>query len=291
MELLKTYSIKGKKMFGKSGPDVKKLDDGVKVVVYNLGKARIHSYITPEESFGDATHIIETENFLVLIDSQFMTKYAKGFREYADSIGKTIAGIIISHAHPDHYFGLADYFGDITSYAFPEVRKDITEKGQVMLDSIRKNMGDAVPKKIKVPDENLHTGSVTIDGLKYIYTKYKSAEADVQTVLELPDLGVMIVQDLVYNNYHPWLSSVTFDNWLQILEELKAKKYSLIMVGHGMPTSNTYFDSMIRYLNNAAIILQGRKKGSEERIKEKLVELYPHRQGAKIIDMYLEDLL
>lgn len=275
--------------FGKSGPDVKILKSGSKIVTYSLGKVRIHTYISPESSFGDTTHIIESKNYLVLVDAQYLKEYAIEFREYADSLNKP-GSIVISHSHPDHYLGLK-YFSDIDRYALEEVKMDIEQKGEAMLKESRKMLGDKIADTLVTPNKILVPGTVVLDNVTYKYTKVQNAEADVQLVIELPELKVIIVQDLVYSGYHPWLSSIDLSGWITALENLKKLKYTMVLVGHGNPTTPASYDSMIRYLTYAQAVVDRYIK-NPEKFKKALVTQYPRerRKGANIIDMYLEYL-
>ncbi len=119
---------------------------------------KIHTYLS---NALQATHIIESENSLVLVDSQFMAPFAVEFREYADSLGKPIERVIISHAHPDHFFGLGAAFEDLEDivYALEGTRQFIEEVGPGMLENMKPRLGDAAPEKIVVPGQTLEPGT------------------------------------------------------------------------------------------------------------------------------------
>lgn len=274
----------------KNGIDQVKLPTGAKVIIYNLGKVKIHTYISPEESLGTTTHIIETPNYLSIIDSQYMIPYSKEFREYANSLNKTIAGVVISHSHPDHYFGLTSSFSDVLSYALPQTIEDIKTKGPTMIKESKKELGSLVPDHVTVPTNVLHLGDVVVDGLTFSYKKYDRAEADTQVVLELPELQTVIVQDAISNRYHPWLGQYT-DNWIQLLHRLKSdyKNDKTILVGHGNPSSSRAYDRMIKYLEDSKSII-AQSGGDKKIIEEKLIAAYPNYKGRHIIPMWLKYL-
>ncbi len=274
--------------FGKSGPHGKRFDSGAKLITYNLNKARIHTYVAPEKSFGNATHIIESGKYLVIIDSQYSVPYSKEFRKYANSLNKPIAGVIISHAHPDHYFGLTSAFSDVPSYSLSEVIRDIKKNGPQMILESKKKMGDLIPNKITIPNNILHPGKVTIDGITYIYTKYDNAEADTQVVIEIPKLRLVIIQDAVYNGYHPWLGPNT-KGWIKLLDTIKEryKKDGIVLVGHGMHASTKIYDVMKQYLRDSEAIIN-KHKGDKKAIEKALIEKYPKYKGRHIIPMFLE---
>ena len=263
---------------------IKPLKTGATIHIADFGPAKIHTYVAPEDSFGDTTHIIESDNNLLIVDSQYLIPYAKEVRAYANNLGKPIAGIIISHAHPDHYFGLGE-FADVPSYALPEVIKDIEQSGNHMIEESKKGLGDLVPDKIVIPQNPLSVGETNIDGIQYRFDRYTNAEADSQLVIELPQLGAVIVQDIVYNGYHPWLGK-TVPNWISTLKQFnqRYKNYPYVFAGHGQPTLHGCYDQMIGYLTNAIPLLMS---GDKDKVESSLVKMYPNLKGRKLIPLYL----
>ncbi|RLC02043.1 MAG: hypothetical protein DRI57_30455, partial [Deltaproteobacteria bacterium] len=174
--------------------------DGTTSVV-ERGGVRIHTYLSDALQ---ATHIIESANSLVLVDAQFMAPFAKEFRSYADSLGKPVERVIISHGHPDHFFGLGAAFDDMSDriYALEGVRQFIETVGPGMLENMRPRLGDAAPDKIVVPTRVIEPGAETIDGVRYEFERYEDGEASEQLVIRLPDLNILIVQDLAFNSLH-----------------------------------------------------------------------------------------
>lgn len=254
-----------------------------KVIDSNESGLTIHTYVAGEDSFGTATHILETPGGLQIIDTQYLRKYAQEFRAYADSLNKGISLVIISHAHPDHYFGL-EYFQDVTSLAFPEVINKIKEGGQHMINESKKGLGDAVTDNIFLPKASLSTKDIILDGLICKINKYENAESEVQTVVTLPQYKVIILQDLVANGYHPWLGK-TIQGWINRLEVIARRyaDYGHIFVGHGKPTQYEAYNQMIKYLTFAESILG-------PNMYERLVREYPNLKGRQLINMYTKYL-
>src|SRR6266704_2553896 len=102
------------------------------IIEKKAGDVRIHTFVAAftDNNIANATHIIESKNTLVLIDGQFLAPYATEFRKYADSLGKPIERLYLSHRHPDHWFGLGTAFSDITIYALQETMSFIQEHGE-----------------------------------------------------------------------------------------------------------------------------------------------------------------
>ena len=130
------------------------VSDPIIMVVKQTGDVRIHTFVSSfaYDNIANATHIIETKNQLVLVDGQFLVPYATAFRDYADSLGKPIERLYLSHRHPDHWFGSGTAFSDITIYALPETMSFIQEHGEASRSDHWK-LGDLVPDQIVVPQK------------------------------------------------------------------------------------------------------------------------------------------
>src|SRR5262245_56823477 len=103
--------------------------DGIKRIAKKAGDVRIHTFIASftYDNIANSTHIIESKSKLVLVDGQFLAPYAKQFRDYANSLGKPIERLYLSHRHPDHWFGLGAAFSDIDIHALRETQTFIQE--------------------------------------------------------------------------------------------------------------------------------------------------------------------
>lgn len=267
-------------------PTVKTTNLGATLVTYEFpGKnVKIHTYMSPYEVFADSTHIIETDNNLVLIDSQYLKDYAKEFRAIGDSLHKPIAGVIISHGHPDHVFGLDAAFKDVPVYALPGVINSLTQRREYMIKENKKTLGDKIADDVLIPQYPLNLGEIRVDGLLYKYSKYTNAESDETLVIELPELGVFIPQDLVSSGVHLWLTK-DIKHWINILKELP--KYPLILGGHGLPVGPEAYDFLIEYLTYAQQLIDKYGKDNSVMITKLLVEKYPYLKAVPLIGMSL----
>src|SRR5260370_30426300 len=118
------------------------------IIVKRAGDVRIHTFVSAftADNIANATHIIESQNALVLVDGQFLAHYAREFRRYADDLartsGKKIERLYLSHSHPDHWFGLGAAFDDIPIYALPETIAFIKDHGEASVQHHLKKLGD-----------------------------------------------------------------------------------------------------------------------------------------------------
>lgn len=88
----------------------------------NFKNFSVHTYTAPEAGYLVNSQIIETEKHILIIDTQFLIKSAEEVFNFAKKIGKPIARVIVTHAHPDHWFGNS-IFADCDIFALPQVKK------------------------------------------------------------------------------------------------------------------------------------------------------------------------
>src|ERR1700681_1499137 len=85
---------------------------------------KVHCIQSPIDGELSNAQLIETANSLLLIDTLQLVPYANELRAYILDLGKPLKKVIITHVHPDHWFGAAS-FKDYPIYAFPEVIEKI----------------------------------------------------------------------------------------------------------------------------------------------------------------------
>ncbi|MFK7803760.1 MAG: MBL fold metallo-hydrolase [Anaerolineae bacterium] len=247
-------------------------DSGLMVTVQNLGDVTVHSLTAPEMLFANSTHIIETKNSLVLIDTQFLLPMALDYRAYADSLDKLIGRLIITHEHPDHFLG-SEAFADIDIYALAETSELIAEVGQAEVDEKQADFGDAIASTFVVPTA-IEPGTIEIDGVAFDLTLVENAEADFQLVVGLPDYDVFAVGDIVYSGVHLIMAGAP-PTWIEALNALKADStdQTIVLAGHGLPGSADLYDANIAWLAKASELLGTVNNGDEW--KAGLIEAFP----------------
>jgi glyoxylase-like metal-dependent hydrolase (beta-lactamase superfamily II) len=258
------------------------------MVAKHVGDVRIHTFVSSFAShhIANATHIVESPHKLVLVDAQFLAPYARKFREYADSLGKPIDRLYLSHRHPDHWFGLATGFGDVPVHALAETIDFVKEHGE---DSVRDHwkLGDLAPDRAVVPEVVAEPGEEDVDGVTYLLAKVTEAEVDYQLTIALPQLAVYFAQDLLYSGTHLYLTK-QMDRWIQVLNALLTTDYELFMPGHGLPADKNEVARNVEYL---AAARQAIADGlTQEDFRDFLLHRYPDRACPGIFDIYLPRL-
>ena len=265
------------------------LPDPVTLIVKESGGVRIHAFISPDAFLSNSTWVIEGPNEVVVVDGQFVVPYAQWFRGYVNSLLKPINRIYLSHEHPDHFFGVSGAFPDVPVHALQETIDFLKANGEAIRADRQKVFGGFVPDALVIPQHVVTPGTEVIDGITFEHAVYHHGEVETQLVINLPELGVSIVQDLVYSGGHVYIHSLDSSGWLSILEGFKRSPYELFLAGHGGTADKAEIGANADYI--AAAVKIANESADVEAYKAALLAAYPDRKGTAIIDIYAPNLL
>lgn len=260
-------------------------ESGLTVTVQTAGDHTIHTLVAPEQAFADATHIVETDNALVLFDTQFLLPNAVDFRAYADSLGKPIEAVFITHAHPDHFLG-SEAFADLPVFALAEVVDGIAANGDAEVAEKQGEFGPDLIASTYVIPEVVEPGTTEIDGVAFDLASVVDAEAEVQLVVRVPDAGAVVAGDIIYSGVHLILAGPP-DTWTAAIDDLAADAadYPLVLPGHGNATDPSVYDTNVAWLATAGELLGTATTGDE--FKQGLVDAFPDLGMEAAIDFVL----
>jgi glyoxylase-like metal-dependent hydrolase (beta-lactamase superfamily II) len=257
------------------------------VRVSQFGPIKIHSYLSPADGFHVNTQMIEGPTAVVIFDGQLLLPYADEVASYAQTLGKPVDRIILSHAHTDHWSGLqvlTERFPNARVFALDGVADQLRARGLARLDSFRPIYGDKIATKVTVPTETITEGLQQIDGITYDFKRFVDGESDLQLAALLPEQKVLMAFDLVFSpNEHAFTVVDHFDHWMIILESLKTLQgYDTITIGHDTPVYRSAIDSTIAYVKRAKEIHAA--SADAKTYSESLKAAFPDRQQAAWVD-------
>src|SRR5882757_10552333 len=257
------------------------------ILVSQFGPVKIHSYLSPLDGFHVNTQMIEGPTAVVIFDGQLLLPYADEVASYAQTLGKPVERIILSHAHTDHWSGLqvlTERFPDARVFALDGVADQLRAKGQARIDSFRPIYGDRIATKVTVPKETITEGVQRIDGITYDFKRFDDAESDLQLAALLPEQKVLMAFDLVFSpNEHAFTVVDHFDHWMIVLDQLDVLQgYDTITIGHDTPVHRSAIDSTITYIKRAKEIHAA--SADAKTYSESLKAAFPDRQQAGWVD-------
>ena len=207
------------------------------ITVTPAGAATVHTYTAPETGWRANSHVIELASQAVLFDVPLTEEYARELLAVAAGLGKPLTRLYISHAHPDHFAGAA--LIEAPSYAPGPVKDLIDRSGDLRIQRgyacTPGHTGVPLPRSRPVDHAVAPGAEETLDGIRLRFEAVPQAETDSQLTIALPDAGVLITQDVLYNGVHMFLGEHAFDAWQAAITALEALPYETTIPGHGLP--------------------------------------------------------
>jgi glyoxylase-like metal-dependent hydrolase (beta-lactamase superfamily II) len=248
--------------------------------------APIHTFTASEDGWLVNSHVIEFSSQLFVIDAQYTLPNGREVVRYAWGLRKPMTRLIVTHYHPDHILGAAAF--DVPLYALESVAEKIGAVGDRVAQEERQKVGGDIPANARRPDRRIAEGVEILDGVGLELQRLKGAETEDALTIALPDAGAIIVQDLVYNQAHPFLGERRFDSWRAALRAYQALPYEVVLPGHGVPGRKALYGEMLRYLDVAEEALTAARAPSE--FRQRMIDRFPNYGGLKVLDHQLRFL-
>jgi len=244
------------------------------------GELCVHTYTAPDDGWCVNSHIVETATGLVVVDAQYTLTYAREAVAYAATLGKPITRLYITHYHPDHLLGAPAFSCPI--YALASVAARIDAVGDRVAAEEHEKLGDIVPVRAKRPNQIVAPGVEMVGGVHFEFLHLHDAETQDALMVGLPDHGVLMTQDLIYNEVHVFVGERAFDSWAAALQRTQALNYDTLLPGHGSPGGPELYRAMSQYLDAARDALSKSKSGAE--LKSRLIAAFPDHRGRVLLD-------
>ncbi len=214
-------------------------------------------FFSDESGFAVASVIVMGKTDAALIDAQW--SLSNGHRVAAEILetGKHLKTIYVTHAHPDHYFGLGpiiEAFPEAKVIALPAVASTINKQMFGKVDHWKNIIGPT-----NVPTKAVNIVPMTknyfeLEGKRIEIIPEVMGDLKYNTVVWIPSIKTLYGSDVLFNQAHPFTCEITAEErrqWIKDIGRLEKMGAEVVIPGHqkpGMPFDNSSFGFTKDYL-------------------------------------------
>jgi glyoxylase-like metal-dependent hydrolase (beta-lactamase superfamily II) len=221
----------------------------------------------------------------VLVDTFLTIEQSQTLLNWVVASGKNLTAIYITHAHGDHFFGLApllERFPQARAVATPEVVKAMHEQlSTASVDNFwRRLFPGQIPDRLLVA-EPLEDRVLELEGHKLIAVNAGRTDTAHSTCLHVPSIGLIAAGDAVYNGIHPFLGETDRQSrleWISTLDKLEAMNPMAVIAGHKIPENPDdprIIGETRKYLRDFIALDQATTTARQ--LYDAMLDLYPDR--------------
>ena len=207
-------------------------------------------FFSDESGFEVASVIVMGKTDAALIDAQWTLSNAYRVAAEILETGKHLKTIYVTHAHPDHYFGLgtiAEIFPEARVIAIPSVANLINKQFFGKIEHWEKVIGATNVCRKTVSIEPFDKNYFEVEGHRIEIITEVMGDMNFNTVVWIPSIRTLYGSDVLFNQAHPFTCELTKEErlqWINDIERLEAMNAEVIVPGHqkpGMPFDTSSF--------------------------------------------------
>jgi glyoxylase-like metal-dependent hydrolase (beta-lactamase superfamily II) len=183
-----------------------------------------------------ASTLIYGSQDAVLTDPGMTADQARVLGDWVAGKGRNVTDIFITHGHGDHFFAaglLAERFGArviATASTIAQMQGSVAAR-PVLWDKLYAGLIPPSPvTAVTVPGDRF-----TLEGHDLVMVDVGHADAENNSVLHVPDLGLVVAGDVIYNGVHMYLAQSAAGGlgpWREAIATVEALGPRHIVCGH-----------------------------------------------------------
>ena len=184
------------------------------------------------------TGFIVTKQGVVVIDTGPSKLYGEQMRRAIAAVTpQKIERVLITHHHPDHFFG-NQAFADVPTYALGETIAGMKEEGGNFADNLYRMSGDWLKGTEPLAARlEAKAGLVNIGGHELELVALRGHTRGDLAVFDR-STGVLFAGDLVFHQRAATTPHAEIDTWLKALAALQKIPFKQMVPGHGDPVAD-----------------------------------------------------
>ena len=242
------------------------------------GSARMWSPIT-------STLILGSHD-AVLVDPPLTSAQAADVGDWIEASGRKLRQIYITHGHGDHWFGAIPLLKRFPRVAVRATAGTTRHMAGQNTKEFRAEFWDRVfPGQLPSGDVDVDVvgeRGFELEDVPLLPVEVGHTDTDATTMLHVPEMGLLVAGDVVYNGVHLYLTEsggVTgIDEWLAALDTAEALNPATVIAGH---KDSRAFDNPAqiqatrRYLTDARQLLESSESAQD--FYGAMLRLHPNR--------------
>ena len=190
----------------------------------------------PKRFSPTASTLIYGSQDAVLTDPGLTEDQARAFGDWVAAKGRNLTDIFITHGHGDHWFAaglLAERFGArvvASAGTITQMHASVATR-PLLWDKLYPGLIPPSPvTAVTVPDNRF-----ALEGHDLVIVEVGHTDSDDTSVLHVPDLGLVVAGDVIYNGVHMYLGQSAvggFGPWRDAIDKVEALEPRHIVCGH-----------------------------------------------------------
>ena len=197
----------------------------------------IRVFTSPDDQFWTNSIIVEGAHEVMLVDAQLTRTNAERVLQLIRETRKPLSIIYITHAHADHFLGLA-----VFREAYPRARiigtstvvNRINKVYQEKIDKWKAILGSGATSEA-VAISRADGGVIQFESARIEVLKHIQGDTDENTMLWIPGQRILIAGDVLFNDMHVYTAETDGEargKWLNSLRKIRELRPSVVIPGH-----------------------------------------------------------
>jgi glyoxylase-like metal-dependent hydrolase (beta-lactamase superfamily II) len=243
----------------------------------------------PKRFSPTASTLIFGSTDAVLTDPGLTADQARVLGDWVAAHDRNLTDIFITHGHGDHWFAaglLAERFGArvVASAGTIAQMQASAATRRFLWDKLYTNIPPSPVTAVTVPDNRF-----ALEGHELVIVEVGDTDSSDTSVLHVPDLGLVVGGDVIYNGVHMYLAQVGilggFGPWRDAIDKVEALEPRHIVAGHQNMELDDDADRTIaetrQYLDDAEELL--RTTDTAVDFFNAKIERYPNHLGRFVL--------